>query len=211
MRPVVRRSNYMVTGKHPSFKNKASIRWESFIERDCFIRLDVDQSVTSYNEQPCLIRYEHKGVIYTHVPDVLVIHNSEKTLVEIKSANAPTLDEAVARASILSPLLLIQGIRYRVLTDLDIREEPFFSNAKTLLHFGYAPADSLTTRLIKDSISAAPLSWAKIIEGAIGMEAAYPVARLILTGQLHFDMHRPLGEQTMISTIKPLMEKSSWL
>jgi hypothetical protein len=71
IREVVRRSNYRMTGKFPSKKNRRMIHWESHYEKKAFLILEICHLVKSYREQPAELLYsDSDGVQHSHFPDI---------------------------------------------------------------------------------------------------------------------------------------------
>ncbi|MGZ3238624.1 MAG: Tn7 transposase TnsA N-terminal domain-containing protein [Burkholderiaceae bacterium] len=213
MRPIVRRSNFRVTGKYPSFRNGKSIRWESFIEQDCFIRLDADPEVDSFQEQPAALHYMDDGIQRIHFPDLFLIRRGLRALWEIKSHTDPNLHEAQRRGALLAPQLLYMGFDYRVVTDIEIRSEPQFSNAKMLLRIGRLPVNQVTREIIRRRVEKRPTTWHQILIGSLGPQGLMHVARLILDGALFYDNTMPICASTLISvspTQKPTKGVQSW-
>ena len=56
-RRVISRSNSRVTGKYPGLKSRRMHYWESSLERDAFMLLDVSTEVVSFDEQPVTLYY----------------------------------------------------------------------------------------------------------------------------------------------------------
>lgn len=189
-----------VTGKYPSFRNQTSMSWESFIERDCFIRLDAEPNVDMFREQPAAIYYEIGGVRRTHFPDVVYVAKGQKKFYEIKSHTDPDLDNAITRGNCIRPALITQGIDYQVITDIQIRCEPEFSNAKLLLRLGRQSVDLLRRESLRRYIAIHDVTWHDIVLGCFGTHGPHQIARLILEGTLFFDRSRHIDNDTVINT-----------
>jgi hypothetical protein len=209
MRRVVRRSNMRVTGKYPSIKNNASVQWESTIERDCYALLEADGQIRSYNEQPVVIHYEIDGNPRRHTPDILINCHGRLILCEVKSAADPLLNEAIALGAALAPALGSFGYSYYIVTDLDIRLDPYLSNAKLLTHYGRASVDDMKKEELRRAFARGPIGWRQILEGSIGKNAVFSVARMILEGRLFYDTTKKL-EYAMVSDSPLRISQEVW-
>jgi len=138
MRKVVKRSNYRVTGKYPSWKMNRMIQWESTLERDFFYLLDADPTVIAFHEQPACIYYDWCGERRKHYPDVLVEYADHKVLLEVKPKNK--IDEHMfERTRYLKSEIDEPQLVYDMITEEDIRQDPLLPNAKLLLRYGRLP------------------------------------------------------------------------
>ena len=80
-RKVISRSRGRVTGKFASMKMRATIYWESQLERDAIMLMEVDPLVLAYYEQPFILEYRHEGEIHNYTPDLLVEFDDRKQLI----------------------------------------------------------------------------------------------------------------------------------
>lgn len=200
-RTVISRSNCKVTYKVPSFRMGAILHAESIHECNFIRRCDVDPEVHSLVMQPATLWYLDAGVLRKHYPDCLVTRTRpSRIFVEIKSADDPQLDEARHRADLLIPDLAQQGYGYELITSDEINAYPFFNNARLLLRLGRKEVSVIDTEAIRLRLLRAPhTTWRHIVDGALGPEGAFQVARLIIDGMLTFDSSRILGKDTVIS------------
>jgi len=78
-----------VTGTFASIKNKRNIFYESLLERDFFLLLEFDKTVSSYEEQPIKLYYDRYGKKTKYTPDCLVYYNNDKLpcIHEVKFSN----------------------------------------------------------------------------------------------------------------------------
>jgi len=78
-----------VTGTFASLKNGRNIFYESLLERDFFLTLEFDQTVSSYEEQPLQISYQHYNKQLKYTPDCLVLYNNDRLpcIYEVKFSN----------------------------------------------------------------------------------------------------------------------------
>lgn len=199
-RTVISRSNCKVTFKVPSFKTGTTLYAESRHECDFIRRCDVDPVVRFLIMQPAALYYWDDDVLRTHYPDCLVkkITPSE-TFVEIKSATDPKLDEARHRGDLVSPSLLEQGYGYEVVTSAEINVQPHLSNAQTLLRLGRKAITAIEAEKIRLGLIKRPnTTWRDVVQGSLGPDGAFQVARMILDGVLCYDATKLLGRETVI-------------
>jgi hypothetical protein len=67
-----------LTGAFYSLKNEKTIYFESKLERDLFLTLEFDKTVSSYEEQPVKLFYERNNRTYPYTPDCLVHYNNDQ-------------------------------------------------------------------------------------------------------------------------------------
>lgn len=87
-RRKVGKTRLSVSGVFP-FRGSIAVPFESTLERDFLIRLEMDQDVYSVESQPCTIEYSHLNHHYPYTPDYLVTYsysqNQRKSeLIEVK-------------------------------------------------------------------------------------------------------------------------------
>lgn len=134
------KKNYRsVTGYFASIKNGRNIAYESLLERDFFLLLEFDQSVSSYEEQPLRLsyRYGNKNVPYT--PDVLVHYKAESLspcIFEIKYSDEIKEKKVFLREKFeqIEDFLRLNDMEFKLFTELDIRTQ-FLENAKMIYRF----------------------------------------------------------------------------
>ncbi|WP_187647756.1 TnsA endonuclease N-terminal domain-containing protein [Nitrosophilus labii] len=124
--PIQTRS---VAGNFFSYKNKRVVKFESQLEKKCFLFLEFDKSIQSYIEQPLNIgRY---------VPDVLAKRNNNKNLlIEVKYYDeVEKMDERLERKiNTLQEYCDKNNLEFKFFTEKDI-EEPYFSNISFIYNY----------------------------------------------------------------------------
>ncbi len=134
------KKNYRsVTGYFASIKNGRNVAYESLLERDFFLLLEFDQSVSSYEEQPLRLsyRYGNKDVPYT--PDALVQYKAEALppcIFEIKYSDEIKEKKVFLREKFeqIEDYLWSNDMEFKLFTELDIRTQ-FLENAKMIYRF----------------------------------------------------------------------------
>jgi hypothetical protein len=174
------------------------LQWESTNELNAFRLLDCDPRVTSFNEQPCEIKYVLDGVTHSHFPDILVEFDGQKHFWEVKPERQALLGlreqekdaEIAARTALLAVQLPRYGYAYRIVLGNDLAIQPRLSNAVQLLHFGYGAVSECEQEFIRRALKKyGALVWADVRDGVYGARGREIVCRLTLTGNLTLDMN----------------------
>ncbi|MDC7716608.1 hypothetical protein PQU95_05200 [Vogesella sp. DC21W] len=117
------------------------VAWESLLEQDALLLMEISPGVLSYQEQPEEISYWEGQAICAYVPDLRVsLCNETSVLVEVKPS--PEFERPVVKAKYrqIAQHLQEQGENFLILTDREIRQEPQFSNLRQLLYwYSHAP------------------------------------------------------------------------
>lgn len=191
MRRVVSRSNHRVTGKHPSWKRKSMVYWESTIERDAFRRLDADSSVLTYEEQPAKITYTVGDKTLTHYPDILVTWASSRGFLEVKTDKDADTTEVQERTAIMVSLLQQAGFSYRIWRESEIRAQPALDIDIHILAFGRQAVPLVERERTRRLFAETPaIPWGILTQ--IGPNSAAYSARLVIEGMLIIDRTKPL-------------------
>lgn len=172
------------------------ISCESLLERDAALYLEMSPEIVRYEEQPANIYYEDEGEIKHYIPDFEAhLANGEIAHIEVKpSRKIAQLDLAKKYASIRRHYSEI-GMEFRILTEKDVRLEPFLSNLNRL--FQHLPRNS--DESLDEHIQSLDLIPAKTITGAAAVcGSELVVYRLIAAGHLQCDLSKPLSGSTAI-------------
>jgi hypothetical protein len=159
------------------------VAWESPLERDGILLMELSPGVISYQEQPEEISYWDGESMCIYVPDLhAYLWNEALLIIEVKPVKElerPVVKEKYTR---IAEALLEQGKCFLLLTEQEIRQEPQFSNLKLLLYwYNHAPtplptAKEISTRLkgrnqatIQDclDIFGASIAYALIAKGLL--------------------------------------------
>jgi len=208
--------NYLgVTGAFPSRKNGRALGFESLLERDYMIRLEFDEGVESFEEQPVRIPVVGKGRRpATYVPDVLIRYRRARNgrarrpvLAEVKKqADLDKYKEKYApKFAAARKFAAERGWEFRTVTEKDIRT-PRLPNLKFLREYHLIdPEPGATDRVLKAvrAMGGAPGFQALINEmhdTDAGRLATIPVIwHLVAIGVLHVDLDRPINNETVVS------------
>ncbi len=199
-RRVISRSNSRVTGKYPGLKSRRMHYWESSLERDAFMLLDVSAEVVSFDEQPVTLYYG-MGKKLRHYPDLLVSYPNRQVFVEIKTDREAQSMEVVTRTAYLIPALARHGYGYRVWTESEIRDRSFrLSNLRFLLRFGRSEVELPRFESLRQLFRQAPsIPWKEIVGHPTDSNKLTALCRLILEGRLQIDLTRPILPESMVS------------
>jgi hypothetical protein len=199
-RRVVSRSNHRVTGKYPGFKSRRMHYWESSLERDAFLLLDVDHEVISYDEQPAVIRFGDR-LKERHYPDVLVTYRDRQEFVEIKTDKEAESDEVVMRTAMLTAPLARHGYGYRVWTASEIRTYPNrLANLRYLMRFGRAALSLRLFEWFRHLFAREPvLPWGAIVGQPSAPDKLAGLCRLVLEDRLRLDLLQPIFSGSLVS------------
>lgn len=175
------------------------IQWESPHELKAYRILDANPAVSQFTEQPLEIRYRMNGTVYRHYPDTLVLLERSKELWEIKPAEGALDSETVARTALLTQALPYYGYQYRMVTGEGLSREPRQSNVVTILHFGRKEITLVEREYIRRAFTKnQTITWGDAVDGAFGKMGRHHICRLILEGELIFDIEQPLSNSTVL-------------
>lgn len=141
VRKVVTRRGRHIRGYFPSKKLNRMVAWESLLEKDTLLLMELSPGVLSYQEQPEEISYWDGQAICGYVPDLRVnLCNETSLLVEVKPAEELERPAVRTKYQQIAQHLLEQGEHFLILTDQEIRLEPQYSSLCRLLYwYNHAP------------------------------------------------------------------------
>lgn len=137
-------------GKFPSIKNKRAVWFESLIERDFLYLIEFDRDVLKYQEQPFKIKYSLNGKKRVYTPDFLIERKEKKQVIEIKPQSKVEKKEFIQFSTFMKDFFAEEKHEFLVVTDLEIRIEPKFSNIKTLWRYAHMPITTKHKILIRE-------------------------------------------------------------
>lgn len=190
----ITKSGRKVVGKFPSIKNGCMVWWESQLERDYFYLLESDPDVISYEEQPLTISYYLDAVSHLYTPDLRVIRQDVKQIVEVKMKETAEKAEYVELFRRVEPICQRNGYEFVVATEETIRVQPRLDNIKLLYKYCRTAVTSAHQILLYSMFSGQEaLSIQEIITGfsAKGISVGV-VYSLIYHGILSVDLMQPI-------------------
>lgn len=136
VRKVVTRRGRHIRGYFPSKKLNRMVAWESLLEKDTLLLMELSPGVLSYQEQPEEISYWDGQAMCCYVPDLRVnLFNETSLLVEVKPADELKRPVVKAKYQRIAQHLEEQGREFLLLTEEEIQQEPQCSNLKQLLYW----------------------------------------------------------------------------
>jgi hypothetical protein len=196
VRKVVRPTGRGKRGRFPSRKMGRSISWESLLERDGVLYLEMSPAVVRYEEQPANIYYEHEGQIRHYIPDFeAVLSSGEIIHIEVKPSYKLVQPELARKYASIKKHYAEIGMRFLILTEKELQVEPFLSNLNRL--FQHLPRDFDAP--LDEHIKSLDLLPARTITGAAAVCGSEQIVyRLIAAGHLQCDLTKPLSGSTEI-------------
>lgn len=144
VRKVVTRRGRHIRGDFPSKKLNRMVVWESPLEKDALLLIELSPGVISYQEQPEEVVYWNGEVMCRYVPDVRVnLCDETSLLIEVKPADELKRPVVKAKYTWIARHLQEQGERFLILTEQEIYQEPQFSNLRQLRHWYNHPPENL--------------------------------------------------------------------
>lgn len=198
-RKVISRSRGRVTGKFASMKMRATIYWESQLERDAIVLMEVDPAVLAYYEQPFTLEYRHEGEIHNYTPDLQVEFNDRKQIIEVKPDEEADSPVNKGRFALLAKQFRKHGYVYRVLPEREIRSQPRLDNAKLLLRYRRVAVSDVAREHLRRPLAAHHKLTIKWFTNSPGSGIGFPeIASLICRGYLATEMNVPIGPDSPI-------------
>lgn len=195
LRKVVTRSGRGFRGYFPSRKMGQMVAWESLLERDAIQLFEFSPGVLRYRGHQELVLYPDGSRIRRYFPDFEITTAGELTFhIEVKLSSKLTLPKYADKYRAIAAHYQSQARHFRIITELELRREPLFSNLERLarhsrLSEGHAAALSHISTLLRPG----PLPL-----GALEMDEA-TLWRLLAQGQLRCDLAAPITSSTLIS------------
>jgi len=140
---TIPKNSRSLTGKVIDFRSHRAVSFESALERDFYVLLDFDPTVTHFEEQPVTIAYQDPvGARRTYTPDVLVHYRPEAqrehrpVLYEIKYRDDLRTHWQDYRSKFKAArrYARTQGWVFRLITEREIRT-PYLKNAQFLRQY----------------------------------------------------------------------------
>ena len=141
VRKVVTRRGRHIRGYFPSKKRNEMVAWESLLEKDALLLMELSPGVITYQEQPEEVPYWDGQAMCSYVPDLRVnLYNETSLLVEVKPTEELKRPVVKAKYQRIAQHLEEQGVGFLLLTEKEIQQEPQYSNLRRLLYwYNHAP------------------------------------------------------------------------
>ncbi|MBB5192294.1 hypothetical protein HNQ50_003035 [Silvimonas terrae] len=132
-RKVVTRRGRHIRGYFPSTKLRRMVAWESMLERDAVLLLEMSPGIVRYQEQPARIVYADGLRTREYFPDFeLTLEDGQLVHLEIKESSELAKPSIAAKYGSIAAHYRREARSFRIATELEIRREPLFGNLKRL-------------------------------------------------------------------------------
>jgi len=198
VRKVITRSGKRIRVKFPSTKLNRMVYCESPLERDAVYHFEYHPEVESYQEQPSLeYYYDAAGVQHRYYPDFRIdFKDGRVLLVEVKPMKYLAKKKVRDQLKFVAARLAEQNRPFRVMTELEIRRDPLFSNLKKLNKSCKKAAALVPTSVLSARLTGGP-TW---LLGKLNdmMEGPAKVLQLIRSNHLQVDLEAPLSADAKV-------------
>jgi hypothetical protein len=181
------------------------------LERDFLVILDFDPNALEIAGQPVTIEYlGEDGRIRRYTPDFYVRYaNGDECLYEIKYRSNLWEEWKSLKPKFKAARRYAKehGMRFVILTDVEIRGTAFLENARFLRHYRDLPRDPgveehlVSTLAVLGETTPEAVLIASYWTLENRMKAVAPLWRLVATGRVHADLSLPLTMSTPIWVI----------
>ncbi|SMF56523.1 TnsA endonuclease N-terminal domain-containing protein [Pseudogulbenkiania subflava] len=187
VRKVVTRRGRHIRGYFPSKKRNEMVAWESLLEKDALLLMELSPGVITYQEQPEEVPYWDGQAMCSYVPDLRVnLYNETSLLVEVKPTDELNRPVVKAKYQRIAQHLEEQGVGFLLLTEKEIQQEPQYSNLRRLLYwYNHAPENLPSAKEIAAKLGRRDSTSLQACLDTFSPEVAYA---LIAMGLLVADM-----------------------
>lgn len=203
VRKPVTRSKGRVVGHFASHKNRRMLPWESQLERDFLMSLEVDPGVLTFGVQPKTFEYDWDGSTRRYTPDVYVQYEDGEAFVEVKAAYWAAKPKKQAFFDRMTRYFDGLGYAFHVVTEDYIRREPHFSNTQLILAHRIGISEELDRWELLDLFEQSENLPLRRISSAL-CSGISPMAglRYVAAGLATVDLNQPITPETSVSLRK---------
>lgn len=205
------KKNYRsVTGTFASIKNNRNIFYESLLERDCFLLLEFDDTVESYEEQPLKIPYTRYGKKINYTPDCLVHYNNGilPCIIEVKFSNEIKEKKVFLQDKFeqIEKYLANNDMNFKLFTEIDV-DEIYLENIKFIYNYSVLRNTSKIDYFKKEFLKYQEISYQNFLSSYSvskfeQAEAIPYIWYLVLVRYLEIDLFKPINKDTSIKVVK---------
>ena len=197
-----------ISGRFPSVINGRCIGYESKLERDFYLGLEFDRTISGYEEQPLKLSGVVNGRNVSYTPDCLItFHDCKPTrIVEVKYQ-----EEIDEKAAELEPRFTLarnhareNGMDFVIATEKEIYAG-CLDNYRLIYRFTKPPNNSepKRKRIIEslEGVDKLPLRDLLLSFGedrAIHAEYTTTIWHMLFTGEIETDLSEPIGYHTVL-------------
>lgn len=187
-------------GKFFSIKMGTMLWFESLLEEALMYLLDFDPDVKSFEEQPCRIRYLHRGKVHHYTPDIFAHRTTEKQIIEVKPRKKVNTEKYDLLFRIIYPICEVEGFRFKVLTEEVILQQPRLNNVKAVWSYARTPLhlqhQIYSHEFLQKKQEASLAEMFELFETKrIPKQVVYA---LLYWGVMEFNLNEPLGLNSRI-------------
>lgn len=199
-RKAVTRSGRGVRGYSASLKMRKMIPWESTLERDAILILEISHQVKNYSAQPQKFYFYENDQQKFCYPDFRAEGLDRKlTHIEVKPSSKLKCPVLRARLEEIRKAHEQQGIDYQIWDETFIRKEPRLANLKLLAY--HLPGLNDDLRAVDDAVEKLIILPPKTVGGAVAvLKEPRTAYQLLALGYYSCDLDQPI---TMESEIFP--------
>ncbi len=200
IRKVITRSGARVRGYFASLKSNRLIPWESPLEREALVIAEFDPRIVRMREHQQLIEINAEEDAFDAYPDfVFEYEDADPLIVEVKSDRHARDPETQARLTQIARHIELQGGRYEVQLEKEIRRLPRLETLEHLLTFRRPRA---IAHLIERSGVAELLRWSgefPLYAATQRLQSRPLVLQLIANDMLHANFEEELANSALLT------------
>lgn len=204
----IKTNHFSVTGVFYSFKNARHVEFESSLERDFFLLLEMDKTVASYEEQPVKLSYFYGNSERPYTPDCIIHYiNKDKPpcIVEVKPSKIVKDKKVFLKQKFdqIEQYLYENDMDFKLFTEYDIRTQRL-ENCKFI--YGFADVQDnqshidTITKIVKKAKEISFLDLQNSCSDDKYIKASYTpyIWHLIYKGILYIDMDKTITNNSII-------------
>lgn len=199
-RTILRPTGGIVRGKFPSRKNGRMVHHEGLLELDAIYLFEASPLIVRFREQPITTQYPDGKRLRRYTPDFeLVLTTGEIVLIEIKPARRLASTDIRRTFNCIEEHMQRSSVRFVILTDLLLRQEPRLTNLKWIYHCAarvpptHAALDTLLSRHVHKFPTS--IATASALFAAVGID---PYSAL-LAGRLQCKLESEVDSNTTLT------------
>lgn len=200
VREPVTRSQSGVRAKVADVLSGISRHAESQNELKGFQIIVATARADMWQEQPFTMEYRFNGAKHRYTPDILLVWDKYREVVEIKDDLEASLPENQKRFALIQELLSEEGYSFRVWRRSEIIAEPRLRNVGIVLRYRCIKVSREEQEAVRRIFSHTPRSTLRRFREG-GERNVQSIFRLILDGSLHINWWEPLTLDSGVSTI----------
>jgi hypothetical protein len=199
-RKVITRSGARIRGYFASVKSQCLIPWESPLEEQALIVAEFDPRVVRMRDHQYLIEVEAEAGAFDAYPDfIFEYENEDPVVIEVKGDKEGRDPEVQARLADVARQISLDGGRYEIWPETEIRRAPRLSTLEYLRTFRRPRAGAY---LIKQPGVTELLRWAgafPLLAAAQRLRNRPLVMQLLANDLLHVNFDQPLCDAASLT------------